>query len=115
MAFPNIPISQIKATLKQSFDMNGFPAAFTLTDGTQFSIPAVEGFRGAENLTDGMQQETHRLKVLSDDWDAQVPAGRDPHRGDQVEFDGQRYAVQGRVRAKRAGQARIMYVMEIHG
>ena len=73
----------------------------------------MEGFRAAENLTDGLQQETHRLKVLSDDWDAQ--ATRPPQRGDQVEFDQSRYAVQGRVRSKRAGQARFMYVMEIHG
>lgn len=115
MGFPQIPVAQIKAQLKAAFDANGFPAAFTLTDGTQFTIQVIEGFRSAENLTDGMQQETHRIKILSDDWDAQVSPGRDPHRGDQLEFDGQRYAVQGRVRAKRAGADRIMYVMEVHG
>ena len=113
MAFPSINTGVIKAQLKQAFDAQGHTAAVVLKDGSTFSIKVTEGFRRDTSLTAGISAETHRIRFLADDWDANVT--RPPEKGDQVSFNGHRYAIQGRVRARGISDDLMMYVCEIQG
>ena len=107
-------LSKIKSTLTTAFLDMGHDADFVLRGGSTFTIKAVEGFRADQATTDGINQETHRIKVLADDWDANSP-GRQPEKGDQVTILGQRYAIQGRIRNRGLDGTSIMYVMEVRG
>lgn len=114
MGFPNIDVNSVKAHLKSAFNALGSDAVFTLRDGTTFSIKVSFGFRGSQDMTDGLQQETLRVKFIADDWDDASP-GRQPEKGDQVVFDGHRYAIQTRVRTRPLADERFLYVCEIRG
>lgn len=112
--FPNVNLTKIQNHLAAAFDTLGHDADFTLRDGTTFTVKVTEGFRQTQDLTDGMAQDTHRLKVLASDWDAASP-GREPEKGDQVVFLGKRYAIQSRIRPRGLASGRIIYVMEVKG
>ena len=112
--FPSVNIGQIKAHLSAAFNALGHDADFTLRDGTTFTLKVTEGFRQAQDLTDGLAQETHRIKVLADEWDAASP-GRGPEKGDQVVFLGRRYAIQNRIRNRGLSSDPIVYVLEVKG
>lgn len=113
MAFPDIPLAKVKADLSRAFQKIGRPAAFTLRDGTQFTVQATDGFRRSLDLTDGLDVSQHIMRVLADDWDTRAP--RMPEKGDRLTYDGRRYAVQEDVRARGVGMDRLVYVFVIKG
>lgn len=111
----SINIPGLKSTLKGVFDELGHEADVTLHDTlATFTIQVTEGFRRGQDLTDGMSQETHRFKVLYDDWEAESP-GRPPQRGDQFTVLGKRRAVQGAQRTRGLGNTPILYTIEMTG
>ncbi len=114
MGFPNVNLSKIRGHLSNAFDALGHDADFTIRDGTTFTLKVTEGFRQSQDLTDGMTQETHRLKVLADEWNAASP-GRQPEKGDQVVFLGRRYAIQNRIRNRGLASDPLLYVLEVKG
>ena len=114
MAFPDAAIALAKAKLKQAFDENGHDAVVTLHDtGATFPMKVLDGFRRAEDLTEGMQQEQLRVKVFSDDWDLHSP--RPPEKGDRMRYLGDTHLVQQRVRSRGLQNMKFVYVMEILG
>ena len=114
MGFPNVNLTKIQNHLTAAFDALGHDADFTLRDGSTLTVKVTEGFRQSQDLTDGMAQETHRIKVLAGDWDAASP-GRAPEKGDQVAFLGRRYAIQNRIRNRGLSSDPIVYVLEVKG
>lgn len=114
MNFPNIALSIVKDKLKQAFDDNGNDGTARLHDtGATFPIKVLGGFRRTYDLTEGMQQEQHRLKVFADDWDAL--ALRPPEKGDRITVLGETHLVQTRVRSPAIQNMKFVYVMEVLG
>lgn len=117
MAFPDIPTTDIVQKLAQAFDSLGHTATVTLRGAsTPFAntIKVSTGFRNDQNLTEGLAQQTERVKILCSQWDAESP-GRPPEKGDQVVFLGRRTRIQGKPRVRGLGDASFMYVCEILG
>lgn len=114
MAFPNVDVGRIKSQLATVFAAQGHLADVKLRDGTTFQVYITEGFRAPRDLTDGIAQEIHRVKILYDAWQTASP-GRPPRKGDQITFLGKRHHVQQSVRARGLGDDTIMYTLEVQG
>ena len=113
MAIPAINWTKHKADLKSGFDNNGSDAVVKPFDGKpQFTVKVIRGHKRDENLTDGIQQEGFKLKVLADDWDAKC--SREPVKGDQLTIFGTRYAIQF-VYLLAVGNTKLMYTMTTRG
>lgn len=114
MAFPNIDVATIKAQLKQAYDANGTDTEFVLRDGAgSFTIPAIQGFRSAEDMTSGLTQNIMRVRILADDWDAASP-DRLPQVGDQLTMWDRRHAIEN-VHVRGINGDKIMYVLNLKG
>jgi|GEM_PF-4315013 len=114
MGFPNVDIAQIQRHLDDGFENLGHTANVTLRSGETFDIKATVGFRREVGLTEGLAQNTERLKFRCSEWDAASP-GRAPQKGDQIVVQGRRHAIQAAIRQRGIGDVPLLYVCEISG
>lgn len=114
MPIPPAMLAKIRDTLDTTFDQYGHTATVTLyPEGEVFDVKITEGFRSSANMTSGMQQEVHRVKIYKPHWDA--VASRPPQKGDMLEFRGEKRRVQQRQRTRGLGDVDLLYVLEMKG
>lgn len=112
MSFPNVDWVSTKANVKAVFDEHGTDTNFTLVGGETGTLKTTSGFRREAGLTDGTQQEVHRVRVYADDWDAEFT--RPPEKGDILVRAGRRHAVENAHLTEVSGY-KLVYVMIIQG
>ena len=98
--------------LRKVLVANGPLATFTLrTTGEIFSLHVGTGRGQSRGITDGIDQERYRLRVIVEDWAGLAPVGRRPEKGDLVEVNGRRH----RIDEVHESPLSAMYVVYVEG